>query len=108
MLSRTDLEKKYIVEACLKECNLLLSTFRTEERRVIYVELMQVTICDPLSENPAHPGFYEIEIRLEIGISMFNCSAVNKWKQSVAWFPSYGAKSIADAEAIFFLGPVLM
>jgi len=40
----------------------------------------------------------KIEIRHEIGILMFNCAAVKKWKRSVAWFPSYGAKRIADTE----------
>ena len=40
----------------------------------------------------------KIEIRPEIGISMFNCAAVKKWKRSVAWFASYGVKRIADAE----------
>ena len=29
---------------------------------------------------------------------MFNCVAVKKWKRSVAWFPSYGVKCIADVE----------
>ena len=32
---------------------------------------------------------------------MFNCAAVKKWKRLVAWFPSYGAKRIADAECKF-------
>ena len=27
----------------------------------------------------------KIKVRLEIGISMFNCAAVKKWKRSVAW-----------------------
>ena len=40
----------------------------------------------------------EIEIRPEIGILVFNCAAVKKWKQSVAWFPSYGVQRITDAE----------
>jgi len=43
----------------------------------------------------------KIEIRLEISISMFNCAAVKKWKRSVAWFPSYGAKRITDTERKF-------
>ena len=29
---------------------------------------------------------------------MFNCVAVKKWKQSVAWFPSYRVKCITDAQ----------
>ena len=29
---------------------------------------------------------------------MFNCAAVKRWKRSVAWFPSYTANSVADAE----------
>ena len=37
-----DLEKRFIVEVCLKESNLLLSTFRTEERRVNYTTLPYV------------------------------------------------------------------
>ena len=32
---------------------------------------------------------------------MFNCAAVKKWKRSVAWFLSYGAKCIADVECNF-------
>ena len=39
-----------------------------------------------------------MEMRPEIGISMFNCAAMNKWKRSVPWFPSYGAHGIAEAE----------
>ena len=58
-------------------------------------------LCDPLSENRHIPHFTKIEIRLEIGISMFNCPAVKKWKRSVAWFPSYGAKRIKDTECKF-------
>ncbi len=34
VLPREDLQKKYVVETCLKEQNALLSTFRTEEKRV--------------------------------------------------------------------------
>ena len=34
-------------------------------------------------------------------MSMFNCAAVIKWKQSVAWLPSCGAKSFADMERNF-------
>ena len=45
--------------------------------------------------------FMKIEIRPEIGISMFNCPAVKNWKRSVAWFRSYGAKRIEDAERKF-------
>ena len=33
-LPRDELEKKYIVEACLKEATTMLSAFRTEEKRV--------------------------------------------------------------------------
>ena len=44
------------------------------------------------------PHFMKIDIRPEIGISMFNCAAVKKWKRSVAWFLSYGAKRIVDTE----------
>ena len=47
------------------------------------------------------PHFMKIEIRPEIGISMFNCAAVKKWKWSVVWFLSYEAKHIADAECKF-------
>ena len=43
----------------------------------------------------------KIKIRPEIGTSMFNCVAVKKWKRSVAWFPSYGVKCIADVEGNF-------
>ena len=43
----------------------------------------------------------KIKIKPEIGISMFNCAAVEKWKRSVAWFPSCGAKSIMDTERNF-------
>ena len=43
----------------------------------------------------------KIETRPEIGISMFNCAAVKKWKRSIACFPSYGAKCIADTERKF-------
>ena len=45
--------------------------------------------------------FMKIEIRPEVSILMFNCAAVKKWKRSVAWFPNYGAKCIADAERKF-------
>ena len=39
-----------------------------------YKRQMLVPNCDPLNENPAHPPhFMKIEIRPEIGISMFNC-----------------------------------
>ncbi len=33
VLPRKDLQKKHVVETCLKEANTLLSTFQTEERR---------------------------------------------------------------------------
>ena len=45
--------------------------------------------------------FMKIEIRPEIGIPMCNCAAGKKWKRSVAWFPSYRAKCVADAERNF-------
>ena len=47
------------------------------------------------------PHFLKIEIRLEIGILMLNCVVVKKWQWSVAWFPSYGAKRIANVERKF-------
>ena len=34
VLPQEETEKKFVVQACIKECNSLLSTFRTEERRV--------------------------------------------------------------------------
>ena len=37
-------------------------------------------ICDPLSETQHIPHFMKIEIRADLGISMFNCVAVKKWK----------------------------
>ena len=40
-------------------------------------------------------------IRPEIGMPMLNCAVVKKWKRSVAWFPSYSAKCIADMECNF-------
>ena len=36
----------------------------------------KVVICDPLSENPAHPAFMKIEIRPEICTPMCNYAAV--------------------------------
>ena len=60
------------------------------------------TLCDPLSENPAHrTHFMNVKIRPEIGITMCNCAAEKKWKRSVAWFLSYRAKCMADAECNF-------
>ena len=47
------------------------------------------------------PHFMRIEIRPEIGTSMFNCSAAKKWKWLVVWLPSSGAKHIADTEHKF-------
>ena len=47
------------------------------------------------------PHFVKIEIRSEIGISIFNYTAVQKWQWSVAWFPSYRAKRITDTEHRF-------
>ena len=58
-------------------------------------------ICDPLSKNPAHPEFYEN--RDKTGnryIVVWFCSS-EKWKQSVAWFPSYRVKRIVDVERKF-------
>ena len=43
----------------------------------------------------------KIEIRPEISVLMFNCAVVKNWKRSVAWFQSYGAKCIVDANANF-------
>ena len=37
-LPREELDKKYILEACLKESNTMLSAFRTEERRRVSEE----------------------------------------------------------------------
>ena len=34
----------------------------------IEMYMYKKTICDPLSKNLAHPAFYEMYIRLEIGI----------------------------------------
>ena len=36
-LPRQELQKKFVVEAALKEANTLLSTFRTEERRRVCI-----------------------------------------------------------------------
>ena len=43
----------------------------------------------------------KIEIRPEIGISMFSYAALKKWQRLAAWFPSYRAKCIADMERKF-------
>ena len=45
--------------------------------------------------------FMKIEIKLEISIPMCNCAAGKKWKRSVAWFPSYRAKCVANVERKF-------
>ena len=42
--------------------------------------------------------FMKIEIRPEIDIPMCNFASGKIWKRSVAWFPSYGVKCVADAE----------
>ena len=39
-LPREELEKKYVVEACLKEANSMLSSFLTEERRVKSIHIV--------------------------------------------------------------------
>ena len=52
----------------------------------------------PTEQNPAHPEFYEN--RDKTGnryIVVWFCSS-EKWKQSVAWFPSYRVKRIVDVE----------
>ena len=36
VLPKEELEKNYVIEACLKECSTLLSSFRTEERRRVH------------------------------------------------------------------------
>ena len=43
----------------------------------------------------------KIKIRPEICISMCNYATVKEWKRSVAWFLSFGAESVADAERNF-------
>ena len=50
---------------------------------------MYTYICDPLSENPAHHTFIKIEIRLEVGISMYNCVAVKKIEAMRCLAPEY-------------------
>ena len=63
-----------------------------------------IYICDPLSENLAHPALYEN--RNKTGNLYINV-AVKKWKRLVAWFLSCGAKSIADAECNFSIFTLL-
>ena len=61
---------------------------------------------DPLSETRHIPHFMKIEIRPNIGIIIV-CGS-EKWKRSVAWFPSYGVKCIADAEHNFMRSAMLL
>ena len=57
--------------------------------------------CDPLSENLAHLAFYENRNKTKNRcIDVYLCSS-EKWKRSVAWFLSYRAKHIVDAECNF-------
>ena len=60
-----------------------------------------LVICELLSETWHITHFMKIEIRPEIGIPIFSCVARKKWKRSVAWFPSYRAKCVAEAERNF-------
>ncbi len=46
VLSREDVEKKYVVEACLKEANTFLSAFRSEERRRVWHSSYNYPIID--------------------------------------------------------------
>ena len=48
---------------------------------------MMMVKCGLLGENQAHPTFYENRDKTRIGISMFNCVAMKKLKQTVAWVP---------------------
>jgi len=45
-LPRDELDKKYIVEAGLKEANTMLSAFRTEERRVKSTPALRLVMRD--------------------------------------------------------------
>jgi len=55
VLSKTDLEKKFVVEGSLKESKTLLSTFRTEERRRVSSLGLCTHNCSTL---PSHTYMY--------------------------------------------------